>query len=190
MSDLDPQFAADEAEVDKHILSHVKTALVLYLAVTKCKKTLEMSAAWSKSDSYMAKPAQWLLVFNAIACVLVTAYKFTSKHVAPLFLLQCISHYGFLLSFQVLLKYSNIPEIRKKSEALVHKLNNLNFVYAILIVFGFLGLSKCSDKQPYPWAFVLGDVVFFLTYVLCAQFDMKQVDACRPETGAEEMKEF
>jgi len=65
----------------------------------------------------------------------------------------------------------------------------LHIVYAIVITLGFLGLSKCSEAQPYPWAFVLGDVVFFVTYALCSQFNMKEVEKCKPETGAKEEKE-
>jgi len=98
-------------EVDRHVLSHLKTCLVLYMAVTKCIKTVKMSQQWSGANSKMAKPAQYLLLFNALACVLVTVFKFTSKHIGPLYVLQAISHLGFLLSYLCLVKYSDVEDI-------------------------------------------------------------------------------
>ncbi len=47
-----------------------------------------------------------LLIFNALIVGLMTAFKFTSKHIGTLFVLQAISHYGFFLAFIVLIEYN------------------------------------------------------------------------------------
>lgn len=52
------------------------------------------TAIWSKSDSALATPATRLLGFNAILVALITIYKLTRREIAPLFVLQCLSHYS------------------------------------------------------------------------------------------------
>jgi len=102
----EPTVQSDMDEIDHHWLSHLKTAFVVYKAITTCVGTAKASQAWKKSDKKMAGPAQMLLIFNAIVCVLVTVFKFTSKKIGPLFVLQALSHYGFYLAFIVLVKFN------------------------------------------------------------------------------------
>ena len=89
MSELpdDPAVNADMESVDKHWTKHIHTAWMLYAAGTTLIGTISASSSWKKSNTRMAKPAQLLLIFNAIVCVLLTAYKFNSKHIGPLFVL-------------------------------------------------------------------------------------------------------
>lgn len=177
---MDPQVLADQEEVDKHWLSYVKSALMLYMAVTKCKDTLFMAQKWNAHGKKMGKPAAMLLLFNAFVCVLVTVFKFTSKLVAPLYFLQSLSHMGFVLSFYVLTACNDNPRIRSTSEKLAPQLRILIGLYGFIILFGYFRLTKCSAEQPYPWAFVAGDVLFFVSYAVCAQFKTSDVEECAP----------
>lgn len=177
-------------DVDKHWLSHVKTCFVLYMAVTKCYKTVQMSQKWSEANSRMAKPAQYLLLFNALACVLVTVFKFTSKHIGPLYVLQAVSHLGFLLSYLCLVKFSDLDDIQKKGAAVVKKLTPLIPVYLLVIVYGYFGLGNCTEEQPYPWSFVLGDCVFFVTYFLVSGFGIKDIKKLEPANNEEKKRRY
>lgn len=179
MTDItDPSVQADMDSVDHHWLSHLKTAFVVYKAVTTLFGTLKAAKDWNMQSSKMAGPAQMLLIFNAIVCVLVTVYKFTSKHVAPLFVLQCLSHYGFYLAFIVLVKQNDNASIREAGGKIVNKLKPLHALYGFVIVYGFLKQSKCSDENPYPMCFVLGDVLFFVSAFACHKFSKKDLESC------------
>ena len=63
----------------------------------------------------MGKPAKWLLLFNALVVALVTVFKFTGKHIAPIFLLQGLSHYSAFLIFVILIKFGDHPKLQKAS---------------------------------------------------------------------------
>jgi len=89
--------------VDKHWSAHLKTAFVLYMAGKTIWDTLKASNQWNDHSKFGGK-IQMLLLFNAAMVALVTFYKFTSKHIAPLFVLQCISHYSFFLTFIVMVR--------------------------------------------------------------------------------------
>lgn len=65
----------------------------------------------------------------------------------------------------------------------------LHVAYLITMVGGFLTMSKCTEEQPYPWCFVIGDVVYFVALGLCMQFTGKDADKFKPETGAKEEKQ-
>lgn len=111
----------------------------------------------------------------------MTLFKFTSKHVGPLFVLQTLSHYGFFLAFVVLVSYNENPAVRNAGAKVVKQLTPLHALYGFVIVYGFLKQSKCSEKNPYPLCFVMGDVLFFVSYVACARFSKKDLDACFPK---------
>lgn len=181
----DPAVQADMDSVDHHWLSHLKTAWMLYKAADTLIGTLSAAKSWNKSSLRMGGPAQMLLLFNAVVCVLVTVFKFTSKHVGPLFVLQALSHYGFFLAFVVLVTYNENPAVRDAGAKVVKKLTPLHALYGFVIVYGFFKQSKCSDSNPYPLCFVLGDVLFFATYVACARFSKKDLENCYPKEISE-----
>ena len=124
----------------------------------------------------MAGKARNLLYFNAIACVLVTAYKFTSKLIAPLFFLHCLSHYGFIITYRLIVSRSDNAKVSKEGKAAVASTRILTPVYILLMLVGTLFLSKCTDSQVYPWSFVLDDLLFFASYFLVSKFNFKSVD--------------
>jgi hypothetical protein len=72
--------------VDKHWTAHLKTAFVLYMAGKTIFDTLKASKQWNDQGKLSGK-IQMLLLFNAVMVALVTYFKFTSKHIAPLFVL-------------------------------------------------------------------------------------------------------
>jgi len=59
-------------------------------------------------------------------------------------------------------------------------------VYAVVIVYGYLKQSKCSDDKPYPMCFVMGDILFFVTFFACSRFQKKDLAACWSEELTEE----
>jgi hypothetical protein len=88
MTELDYDKAqADMEEVDRHPAAILKEILVILKASFTVYVTLQAAWKWRKYGDRMAKPAQFFLIFNALIVTLVTVYKFTSKMVAPLFVL-------------------------------------------------------------------------------------------------------
>ena len=94
-------------EVDRHPAAILKEVLVIAKASYTVFITLQAAFQWRKHNDRMAKPAQFFLMFNALIVALVTVYKFTSKMVAPLFVLQALSHYSCFLVFVVLWTYGD-----------------------------------------------------------------------------------
>jgi len=102
---------ADQTEVDKHWGSIVKDIVTIGKALFCIITTLKAAFQWRKSDMKMAKPASYLLMFNALIVALVTIYKHTSKTIAPLFFLQALSNYSAYLTFIMLLTYVDSQKI-------------------------------------------------------------------------------
>lgn len=177
MSDLDIAQAQME-EVDRHPAAILKEILVIAKAAFTIVGTLQAAWAWRKSGEKMAKPAQFFLIFNSMIVAAVTYYKFTSKMIAPLFLLQGLSHYSVFLVFVVLWTYGDnkrLEEQRKKHNSTVLR---MHVAYWAVLALGF-HLCECSADTPYPISFVLSDGLFFLTYYLLLQlrkagFDFKK----------------
>jgi len=180
MSDpaIDPEVQADMDAVDHHWTAHIKTAWMLYKCGTTLIGTLMAAKAWHQVKMRMAGPSQMLLIFNAIVCVLITAYKFTSKHIGPLFVLQTLSHYGFFLAFIVLVEYNENPQIVESGRKIIKKLTPLHALYGFVILYGYLKQSKCSDTSVYPMSFVMGDILFFVSFFACMRFQKKDLEAC------------
>jgi hypothetical protein len=61
----------------------------------------------------MGGKVQIALLFNILVLALATAYKFTSKKIAPLFVFHTLAGYGFLVAFTVLVKYNENQSIAK-----------------------------------------------------------------------------
>ena len=69
--------------------------------------------SWNTSGMKMGGKVQIALLFNVVVLALATAYKFTSKNIAPLFVFHTLAGYGFLIAFTVLVKYNENPSIAK-----------------------------------------------------------------------------
>jgi len=160
----------DMESVDKHWTAHLHTAFVLYKAAETLYGTLSAARVWNKTNMKMGGPVQMLLLFNAIVCLAVTAYKFTSKTIAPLFVLQTLAQYGFFLAFTVLIEFNENPKIREAGRKILKILTPLHAIYGFVIFYGYFKKSKCTEETPYPLSYVIGDILFFVTFFACMRF--------------------
>ena len=168
----------DMEAVDRHWTAYLHTAFILYKAATTIFGTLTAAKAWNTQKLKMSGPAQMLLIFNAILVALATLYKFTSKHIGPLFVLQCLSHYGFLLAFTVLVEYNENSQVRNKGRKILGKLMPLHAVFVLVLLYGYFKQSRCRDEHPYPNAFVMGDVLFYVVFAACIRFNKLDLESC------------
>jgi len=72
----------------------------------------------------------------------------------------------------------------------VKKLQPLIGVYLLVIVYGYFALGDCSEEQPYPWSFVLGDIIFFVTYFLVSGFGIKDIKKLEPANDEFKKKRY
>lgn len=123
---------------------------------------------WNKSDSALAKPAVRLLGFNALLVALITIYKLTRREIAPLFVLQCLSHYSCFLVFAALTGFGSHPKIKKGKRGdrrISLAIWTLHLLYAIVLVLGFLW-AECYEGHVYPVSFIMSDTLFLISYVM------------------------
>ena len=92
-------------KVDKSWPATLKQIFVVVKSAAMICIALHAAYKWRKSKHPMGKAAQLLLIFNALIVLGVCVYKFTSKEIAPLFLLQATSHYSVFCVFHALLAY-------------------------------------------------------------------------------------
>lgn len=133
---------------------------------------------WSKSDSALATPAIRLLGFNALLVALITIYKLTRREIAPLFVLQCLSHYSCFLVFATLSGFGSHPHIQKGKRGdrrISLAIWSLHVLYAIVLVLGFLW-SECTEEAVYPISFVMSDALFFVSYMLLLSVKQRGFD--------------
>jgi hypothetical protein len=97
--------------VDHNWKAYLKIVFIIYMSGTILTQTYQATLDWYKIKTNMGRFASILLLFNAFFVILVTIYKFTDKHIAPLFFLQTISHYSFYLTFCVLVKCSENTKV-------------------------------------------------------------------------------
>lgn len=123
---------------------------------------------WNKSDSALAKPAVRLLGFNALLVALITIYKLTRREIAPLFVLQCLSHYSCFLVFAALTGFGSHPKIKKGKRGdrrISLMIWTLHLLYAIVLFLGFMW-AECTEGNVYPVSFVMSDSLFLISYVM------------------------
>eukprot|EP00562_Extubocellulus_spinifer_P025780 CAMPEP_0178668288 /NCGR_PEP_ID=MMETSP0698-20121128/31502_1 /TAXON_ID=265572 /ORGANISM="Extubocellulus spinifer, Strain CCMP396" /LENGTH=283 /DNA_ID=CAMNT_0020311849 /DNA_START=241 /DNA_END=1093 /DNA_ORIENTATION=- len=115
-----------------------------------------------------AKPAVRLLGFNALLVALITIYKLTRREIAPLFVLQCLSHYSCFLVFAALAGFGSHPKIKKGKRGdrrIALAIWTLHLLYAIVLVLGFLW-AECYEGHVYPVSFLMSDTLFLVSYVM------------------------
>jgi len=49
-------------------------------------------------------------------------------------------------------------------------------LYVVVLIVGTFFLSKCTEKNAYPWSFVLDDALFFVTYFIVNSFNDKHIE--------------
>jgi hypothetical protein len=160
----DTQAQADMDAVDKHWSAHLKTAFVLYMAGSTIWGTLKASKQWNDASKFGGK-IQMLLLFNAAMVALVTIFKFTSKHIAPLFVLQCISHYSFFLTFIVMIRSNENQKVRATGNKILKSTKPFHPLFIITIIGGYF-LTDCSSMVVYPISYIVGDSLFFAMFFM------------------------
>mmetsp|Transcript_19765 Transcript_19765/g.32707 ORF Transcript_19765/g.32707 Transcript_19765/m.32707 type:complete len:296 (-) Transcript_19765:201-1088(-) len=123
---------------------------------------------WNKSTSALAKPAIRLLGFNAVLVALITIYKLTRREIAPLFVLQCLSHYSCFLTFAALAGFGSHPRIKKGKRGdrrIALAIWSLHFLYAAVLVVGFMW-AECNEGHVYPISFLLSDSLLLISYIM------------------------
>lgn len=128
-----------------------------------------------------------LLGFNIVVVLLVTIYKFTDRQIAPLYVLQTLSHYSFYLTFFVLVYFSDNPKLELAGCKILRKTWLLHIIYPFLMYFGYVEASKCSSDLPYPVSFVFGGIIFFISYSALLKFKY-EVSSCWTKHGLTELE--
>ena len=105
------QQAMDEVDggspaIAKEIFVLAKTLFTLY-------QTLKAAWAWRNAKMRMAKPATGLLIFSALILIYGYWYKHSSKEIAPLVVLQGLSHYNSFCILHVLLGHVECAKFRE-----------------------------------------------------------------------------
>ena len=97
---------ASPLAIAKKVFIVAKTAFILW-------QTIKAAAAWRRSKKPMGTPAFLCLMFSAFIVINVAIYKFTSKEIRPLVMLQTLSNYLAFCILHVLIGYAEC----KKFEA-------------------------------------------------------------------------
>lgn len=162
--------------VDKHWTAHLKTCFVLFMAGRVIWGTIQAAKQWNDTKKKNSGYVQLILLFNILAVLSVTIYKFTSKHIAPLFSLQCMSHYSFFLTFTVLIHYSENQKIKTAGLKILKKMRPLHGFYLASIFIGFF-FTECKSTNVYPTTFLVSASLFCITYYLCNTLKMEEIEA-------------
>ena len=161
--------------MEKRTAAFIKELLVIAKASYTVAITLQAAWKWRKYGDKMAKPAQFFLIFNALIVALVTVYKFTSKMVAPLFVLQALSHYSCFLVFVVLWTYGDHAKLNAQRAKRSKTVVRMHIAYWVVIALGYK-LCNCQAGSPYPISFVMGDALFFYTYHVLSKLRKEGLD--------------
>ena len=141
----------------KQIFIILKTLFTIYVCLHAAYK-------WRKTSLPMRKPAQLLLVFNCILVSGVAVYKFTTKQIAPLFLLQAASHYSCFCVLYVLVGYVDIKKTEKR-DTIMSILNPMHGMFFLIAYLGFKA-SSCDQENFYPDSFILSNSLFLGVYIM------------------------
>jgi len=112
----------------------------------------------------MGLPAALMLIFSALIVVGVCTYKFTTKKIAPLVGLQCMSEYLGLCILHVLLGYVECRKFEARTKIL-RAFYIFHVVYWVLIALSFKS-ATCTEDNFYPSAFLVNNCFFIGIYVM------------------------
>ena len=153
-------------EVDKSWLATGKQIFILVKTLVIVGITLHAAWKWRKSNHPMRKSAQVCLLFSAFIAIGVSVYKFTSKAIAPLFLLQVISHYSVFCVLHVLVTFAqNRKSKETRQKKLIAAMWPFHLMYLVIAVVGFKA-SSCDQNKQYPDSFMLSNSLFFGIYIM------------------------
>ena len=152
---------ASPLAIAKKVFIVVKTAFILW-------QTIKAAAAWRRSKKPMGTPAFICLMFSAFIVANVAIYKFTSKEIKPLVMLQTLSNYLAFCILHVLIGYAEC----KKFEMRAKMMKAFKVFHAIYWI--ILGMSResavCTAENFYPDAFLLSNCfslgIYIMVYML------------------------
>lgn len=163
LDDATLQAAMDE--VDKSTFAIVKQIFVILKTSFLVFQTLKAANAWRKSKTAMAKPALFLLLANAALVIGVLFYKFSSKKIAPLFVLQGLSHYSAFCVLHVLVGYSECKAFEEMRGKFSQAFLLMHCIFWCIFGLGFSN-TECTQKTFYPDGFMLTNSFFFGVYLM------------------------
>ena len=135
--------AAQQEKVDKTWFATAKQAFIILKTLFTIFVCVQAVRKWKKIDLPMSKPAQRVLLFNCLIVTGVAVYKFTTKQIAPLFLLQAASHYSCFCVLHVLLGYVDIKKTERR-DAIVNIFKPMHGMFFLIAYLGFKA-SSCDQ---------------------------------------------
>ena len=163
--DPDAETVAAMEEIDRSIVGTLKTCFVVGKTLFTILGTLQAVVAWNKSKKAMKGPAQLLLLFNVCITAGILAYKLSSKHIAPLFLLQGLSFYSAFCVLHVLVGYVECEKAAGLKQKLAGLFKLIHFLYIVLLFVSYPQV-ECGKEDFYPHAFLLTNCLFLGVYLM------------------------
>jgi len=157
------QSLATMDEVDKSGPGMFKTCLIIFKAGYTIKETLKAAKCWLKSETPMGKPAALVLVLCSVAVMLGAAYKFTSKKIMPLYLLQFIGNYCAFCVLHVLLGYAPCAASKDHQVSISKKFKILHVIQWVMAIVGSQ-FAHCHEDAIYPIPFIINCVWVFALF--------------------------
>lgn len=108
---------------------------------------------------------------------LATIFKFTSKHIAPLFFLQCISNYSFFLTFNVMVRSNENQKVRQLGIKILKKTKIFHVLFIGTVIVGYF-LAECTESSVYPISFLMGDLIFCAMFFMINRIQNEDLNAC------------
>ena len=106
------------------------------------------------------------LLFSALIAIGVAVYKFTTKAIAPLFLLQAISHYSVFCVLHVLVAFAkNHKSKETQQKKLITAMWPFHIMFFVIMAVGYKA-TVCDQITQYPDSFLLSNSLFFGIYIM------------------------
>lgn len=161
--DLDAQSLETMDAIDSSGPGMFKTCMIIAKAGYTVKETLKAAKCWLKSDLPMGKPAALVLVLCSVSVMLGAAYKFTSKKIMPLYLLQFIGNYCAFCVLHVLIGYVPCEAGKERQQAISKKFKLLHVLQWIMAIVGSQ-FAHCHDDAIYPIPFIVNLIWVFALF--------------------------
>ena len=147
--------------IAKKVFIVVKTGFILW-------QTLKAAGAWRRSKKPMGTPAFICLMFSAFIVINVAIYKFTSKEIKPLVMLQTLSNYQSFCILHVLIGYAECKKFEMRNKIMT-AFKAFHVIYWI-ILFLSRETATCTAQNFYPDAFLLSNCfslgIYIMVYML------------------------
>ena len=106
-----------------------------------------------------------LLLYSAACVVYGFWYKHTSKAIAPLVLLQGLSHYNSICIMHVLIGYVEASQFTEAREKVMKVFWILHACFVPILVWA-MHKAECDQDNFYPDSFIFTNSFFFGVYLM------------------------